>query len=76
MRNSKKTILALAGILFFAGSAAWAGEDWIIESRFFRALTAESAAPPAPAVIVTSFSDPVFLPAPRASYAAEANLTY
>ena len=76
MRNSKKTILALAGILFFAASGAWAGEDWIIESRFFRALTAENAAPPAPAVIVTSFSDPVFLPAPRASYAAEANLTY
>jgi len=31
MRNSKKTILAFAGILFFAGSAAWAGEDWVIE---------------------------------------------
>lgn len=76
MRNSIGTILVVAGILLFAASGALAGEDLIIESRFFRALTAESVAPAAPAVIVTSFSDPVFLPAPRASYAAEANLTY
>ena len=76
MRNSKKTILGLAGILVIAASGALAGEDLVIESRFFRALTAGNTAPAAPAVIVTSFSDPVFLPAPRASYAAEANLTY
>jgi TonB family protein len=76
MRNSKKSVLGLAGILLFAASGALAGEDLVIESRFFRALSAGNAAPAAPAVIVTSFSDPVFLPAPRASYAAEANLTY
>jgi TonB family protein len=76
MRNSQKKILMFAGILFFGASGAFAGEDLVIESRFFRAMMADAAAPSAPAVIVTSFSDPVFLPAPRASYAAEANLTY
>jgi TonB family protein len=76
MRNSQKRVLAFAGILFFAVSGAFAGEDLVIESRFFRAMMADAKAPSATAVIVTSFSDPVFLPAPRASYAAEANLTY
>ena len=76
MRNSKITILGLGGILLTLVSAALAGEDLVIESLFFRALTAGNVVPAAPAVIVTSFSDPVFLPAPRASFAAEANLTY
>jgi TonB family protein len=64
--------------IFLVGSLshALAGQDLVIESRFFRALMSEAPGPSVPAVIVTSFSDPVFLPAPRASYAAEANLTY
>ena len=77
MRSHGKFAKILLGMLFFAGSAAFATtEDFVFESRFFRAALVEGTSAPGPAVIVTSFSDPVFLPAPPASFAAEANLTY
>jgi len=76
MRNFQHKISAFVGILLFTGLAAFADEDLIIESRFFRAKMAEGTVMSEPAVIITSFSDPVFLPDPPASYAAEANLTY
>jgi TonB family protein len=67
----------LLGILLWPGLTALRAADRIVlESHFFRASTVDGSAPPGPAVIVTSFSDPVFLPAPPASYAAEADLTY
>lgn len=77
MRSHGNFTKVLFGMLFLAGSAAFAAtEDFVFESRFFRAVLVEGKAAPGPAVIVTSFSDPVFLPAPPASFAAEANLTY
>lgn len=76
MRHFRITVLVCVVFLILAASLALAGEDLVIESRFFRALMSGAPGPSMPAVIVTSFSDPVFLPAPRASYAAEANLTY
>ena len=77
MRNLGKSMMIGLGILFFAGSATLlAAEDIVLESRFFRATLVEGTPVSGPAVIVTSFSDPVFLPAPPASFAAEADVTY
>jgi len=62
-------------ILGVAGGALGA-EDLIIASHLFRGTRGGGAPLPAAVVIVKSFSDPVFIPNPPASFAAEAELAF
>jgi TonB family protein len=68
--------MILIGLLSgLAGPGPVAGEEkgFLIESRLFRGTQDEKTPLPGPAVIIKSFSDPEFLPAPptRSSLAAE-----
>jgi TonB family protein len=62
-------------ILGLAGGALGA-EDLVIVSHLFRGTRGGGAPLPAAVVIVKSFSDPVFLPNPPASFAARAELEF
>ena len=56
--------------------AARAGENFLIESRLFRGTQEAKTPLPASVVIIKSYSDPVFLPAPPSAYSAEAELSF
>ena len=56
--------------------AARAGENYLIESRLFRGTQEAKTPLPASVVIIKSFSDPVFLPAPPSAFSAEAELSF
>jgi TonB family protein len=67
--------------VLLAVGLAWAlplasAQEWEIESRLFRGTRDDGKPLPEQAVIVKSFSDPIFLPAPPKSFAAEADLAF
>jgi len=71
IRLSIIPFLGLALILPLA-----AAQEWEIESRLFRGIRDDGKPLPEQAVFVKSFSDPIFLPAPPNSFAAEADLAF
>jgi TonB family protein len=74
----RKPLIAvvIAGLLGLAAVPHVAAQDLVIESRLFRGAKTEGLSLPAAAVVIKSFSDPVFLPAPPTPFAAETELAF
>jgi len=65
-----KSVLAFLCLLATVSIGAYANEDWVIETRLFKATKLEGAAKPGSPVIITTFSAPVMLAAKGSSSAA------
>ena len=71
MRRAK-FILIFLGFISLADLWAFAGQDWVIETRLFRGTKDEGAIKAGAPVVITSFSDPVFISVKAASSASGA----
>jgi len=71
MRRAK-SILVFLGFISLVGLWASAGQDWVIETRLFRGTKDEGGAKPGTPIVITSFSDPVFISVKAPSLASGA----
>jgi TonB family protein len=68
-----KIILAFLSLLSIACLWSFADEDWIIETRLFKAAKQDGPAKPGSPIIITTFSAPLMISSRRASSASEAD---